>query len=415
MMLAVGIDIGAELHHVAVVDETGAALVKPTSFGEDVAGYQKLLELLERAGARGGEDLPLAPASAEQPRTLIVMEATGHYWQNLFAALVAHGYKVALVNPLRTHRFAGEELARTKTDRIDCLQIARFGAQKRPAAAHLPDAAVEELRELVRLRLRLIQDAVDRVNQLHRLVDLGFPEFTRYLSQLNAPLAIAILRQYPTALAFHGLSRRRLARLCYDGRHQVGSELAQQLIEAAKISVGSQHSPAHQLGVRYACEDLETLRVRLRQLDRDITAKLDQHEVGRLLTTIPGVGDNTAACLIAELGDPAHFESARALAAYAGLCPKQNQSGKRRPKSSSLTPIGNRRLRQALWMPTLAAVSRCNPWLQTFYRRLIGRGKPHKVALVAAMRKLLTVVYSVAKNRRAFVPNALDFHEAGKQ
>src|SRR5262249_13173359 len=102
----------------------------------------------------------------------------GNYWQNLFAALVAHAHTVALVNPLRTHRFAGEELARTKTDRIDCVQIARFGMQKYPAVAYLPDAVVEELRELVRLRARLIQDAVDRTNQLHRLVDLGFPEFT---------------------------------------------------------------------------------------------------------------------------------------------------------------------------------------------------------------------------------------------
>jgi transposase len=240
-MLVAGIDVGAEVHYVAVVDEAGVAVVKPTPFTEDLGGYQKLLELLARVSARGGEDLPLAPTSALRAQILVVMEATGHYWQNLFEALVAHGYAVALVNPLRTHRFAGEELARTKTDRIDCLQIARFGMQKHPALAYLPDAVVEELRELVRLRVRLIQDAVDRTNQLHRLVDLGFPEFTRYLGQLNTPLATTILRQYPTAQAFHGLSRRRLARLCYDGRHQVGTELAQQLIDAAKISVGSQH------------------------------------------------------------------------------------------------------------------------------------------------------------------------------
>ena len=173
-MLVVGIDIGAESHHVAVVDRAEAVVVKATAFAENVAGYQELFALLARAGARGGEDLPLAAASAEQERTLVVMEATGHYWQNLFAALVAQGYAVALVNPLRTHRFAGEELARTKTDSIDCLQLARFGAQKRPAVTCLPEAAVGELRELVRLRARLMQDVVDRVNQLHRLVDLGF-------------------------------------------------------------------------------------------------------------------------------------------------------------------------------------------------------------------------------------------------
>ena len=123
---------------------------------------------------------PWRRRDAEQQRTLVVMEATGHYWQNLFAALVAEGYPVALVNPLRTHRFAGQELARTKTDRIDCLQIARFGAQKRPAPTCLPETAAEELRELVRLRTRLMQEMVDRVNQLHRLIDLGFSEFTRY-------------------------------------------------------------------------------------------------------------------------------------------------------------------------------------------------------------------------------------------
>ena len=84
-MLVAGIDIGAELHHVAMVDEAEAVVVKATSFAEDAAGYQKLFELLGRAGARGGADLPLAPASAPPERTLVVMEATGHYWQNLFA------------------------------------------------------------------------------------------------------------------------------------------------------------------------------------------------------------------------------------------------------------------------------------------------------------------------------------------
>jgi transposase len=402
-MLVVGIDVGAEVHHVAVVDQSEAVVVKPTAFGEDANGYKELFALLARAGARGGEDLPLATASAP-PSTLVVMEATGHYWQNLFAALVAKGFAVALVNPLRTHRFAGEELARTKTDRIDCLQIARFGAQKRPAAAYLPDAAVEELRELVRLRERLVQEVVARINQLHRLVDLGFPEFTRLLKDLSTGLATAILNQYPTAQAFRGVSPKRLAKLSYDGRHQVGAELARQLIDAAAISVGSQHSASHQLGVRYACEDLETLRQRLKRLDGEVTGTLQQHQVGRLLTTIGGIGDTTAAMIIAELGDPARFESAGALTAYAGLCPAHKHSGKHQPRSSALSPIGNRRLRRALWMPTLSAATQSNPWLMVFYRRLVQRGKPHKVALCAAMRKLLAAIYSVAKNRRPFVP-----------
>jgi transposase len=130
--------------------------------------------------------------------------------------------------------------------------------------------AAEELRELVRLRTRLIQETVARVNQLHRLIDLGFPEFTRYLSDLNTELANAIPRQYPTAQAFRALAPRRLAKLSYDGRHRVSEELARNLIDAARISFGSQRSEAHQTGVRYAYEDLQTLRKRLKHRRRAV-------------------------------------------------------------------------------------------------------------------------------------------------
>ena len=64
--------------------------------------------------------------------------------------------------------------------------------------------------------------------------------------------------------------------------------------------------------------------------------------------------------------------------------------------------LGNARLRKALWMPVLTAV-RFNPWLRAYYDCLVSKGKPRKVALVAAMRKLLAAVWSVATNRRPFV------------
>jgi transposase len=70
----------------------------------------------------------------------------------------ALSYVVAVLNPLRTARFAEEELRCTKTDAIDALGIARFAQQKRPRAAQLPGAATEELRELERLRERLAED-----------------------------------------------------------------------------------------------------------------------------------------------------------------------------------------------------------------------------------------------------------------
>ena len=75
---------------------------------------------------------------------------------------------------------------------------------------------------------------------------------------------------------------------------------------------------AYRVQVRYACQDLDLLRSRLRELDHDIEGKLREHEVGRLLTTINGIGSQTAARVIAVIGDPALFRSAGALAAYVG-------------------------------------------------------------------------------------------------
>ena len=381
-----GVDIASETHVIAVLADDGAVVVRPTPFAEDAAGYDKLFGLL-----------------GEPADVLVAMEATGHYWKNLFAALVARGFAVALINPLRTRRFAQEELQRTKTDAVDALGIARFAAEKRPAVARLPDAATEELRELVRLRERLLQDFGDRVRQLHRLVDLGFPEFTRHVRSLDSELASAILHDYPTAAAFRSVSVKRLAALRYDGRHQVGMDLARTLIDVARHSVGQHHSAAYRVQVRYACEDLDLLRRRLRELDRDIDGKLNEHEIGPLLITIDGIGPTTAARLIAELGNPADFSSVGTLAAYVGVIPGLRQSGKRKFIRAGLTSLGNARLRAALWMPTLTAV-RKNAWLRAYYQRLRARGKLPKVALVACMHKLLFAIYSVAKHRRAFIP-----------
>jgi transposase len=386
-MRYVGIDVASETHTVAAVSESGETVLKPCPIAENAGGYERLFERLGSAEA-----------------TLVAMEATGHYWKNLFAALVARGFAVALLNPLRTRRFAEEDLERTKTDAIDALGIARFAAQKRPPATRLPDAATEELRELVRLRDRIVQEIGDRVRQLHRLVDLGFPEFTRYVRGLDSQLATALLHAFPTAKAFERVGPTRVSKVAYGGSRRVGKELAAQLVEAARRSVGAHHGPAYQVQVRYLCEDLDVLRQRLHDVDGDLERHLDAHEVGLLLTTIDGIGPLTAARLVAELGDPTTFTSPAALAAYVGAIPALRQSGKRTHQRAGLTPYGHVRLRHALWMPTLSAVRR-NPWLRAYYKRLRANGKPAKVALIACMRKLLIAVYAVARDRKPFVPH----------
>ncbi len=381
-----GIDIGAEQHAIAIIDDAGEILSKPTKVAEDAAGYERLVALLGPA-----DDV------------LVAMEATGHYWQNLYTHLHERGFDLVLLNPLRTHRFAAEDLQRTKTDAIDALGIARFAQQKRPAPTRLPDEATRELRELVLLRSRTVQELGDKLRQLHRAVDLGFPELTRHIATLDSELALTILSELPTAAAYERITPVWLARLKYDGRHKVGRPLADALCDAARSSVGRHHGAAYQTQVRFACEDIRVLKRRLRELEGDIEQTLERHDVGKLLTTIDGVGPQTAARIIATVGDPAEFRSAAAFAAYVGVVPGLKHSGKRTPARAGLAPIGHAALRAALWMPVLGAVRR-NPWLRAFYARLRAAGKLPKVALIAAMRKLLHAVYSVAKHRRPFVP-----------
>jgi transposase len=366
-MRFVGIDIGAERHMVASVDEQGTVLQRAIAFREDAEGYRQVLTLLG------------SPAA-----TLVLMEATGHYWQNLFATLAAEGFAMALINPLRTRRFAQEDLVRTKTDAIDALGLARFGQQKRPPATLLPDVATRDLRELVRLRARFLQDFGDRTRQLHRAVDLSFPELTRYVVQLDSPRATALLLAFPTAAAVRAASERQIAGV-RGGQRTVGHELARSLKAAARTSVGHHDTEVYVRQVRFFCEDLDLLRGRLGDLERDIERLLADHQVGRLLTTIEGIGPQTAAKLVAELGDPATFRSAGALAAYVGAIPGLRQSGKQIWDRAGLSRLGHAKLRAALWMPTLVAVRR-NPWLRAYYQRLRARGKLPKVALMAAMQ-----------------------------
>jgi transposase len=170
------------------------------------------------------------------------------------------------------------------------------------------------------------------------------------------------------------------------GQRTVGRDLARALKAAAHTSVGRHDTDAYARQVRFFCEDLDLLRRRLSDLERDIERLLAEYEVGRLLTTIEGIGPQTAAKLVAELGDPAAFLSAGSLAAYVGVIPGLRQSGQHSGDRAGLSRLGHAKLRAALWMPTLAAV-RSNPWLRAYYQRLRARGKLPKVALMAAMRK----------------------------
>jgi len=148
---------------------------------------------------------------------------------------------------------------------------------------------------------------------------------------------------------------------------------------------------------------VKTLTKEIAAVQRQIRDHFTQHPGLRsqrdLLTSIPGIGDATAAVLIAELFDK-RYGSARQAAAFAGVVPRVWESGTLRARGR-LVKIGPGRLRKALYFPALAAL-RCNPTMLALKARLTAAGKPKMVIVGAAMRKLIHLAYGVLKSGREY-------------
>lgn len=126
-----------------------------------------------------------------------------------------------------------------------------------------------------------------------------------------------------------------------------------------------------------------------------------QHE---LLTSIPGIGDQTSFQLLAELGDLRRFTDVRQVVALAGLNPQQRHSGSSIHYSVGIARMGRRSLRVALYLPAVVA-KRHNPVLKVFAERLAAQGLAPKAVVVAVMRKLLHLAYGVIHSNRPFDPH----------
>lgn len=391
----VGIDIGSERHVLALVDDTGTPAGKGVAFAEDAEGYAKLQGALPEPGT-----------------TLVGLEATGHYWRNVYLSLVGWGYRVAVLNPRATASFAGEELRRTKTDPADALAIARYLQQKRPSPLPLPDEAREAIKELVRTRTRLQVELGACRNSLHRLLDLTFPEFTRLLKDPVSVRALKLLSLYPTAARFAKKEVEAVARVAYDEHHSIGPELAEGLIQAAKKSVARHQGAVYELQTRQLVSQARLLLEQLAEVDALLEELLEDDGVSGLLRSIPGLGPVAAATLVGELGDMSRFARAEQVVAFVGASPSLKHSGKHTPAHAPMSKVGSASLRRVLWMATLVGV-RYNPVLQAFYERLVARGKPKKVALGACMRKLIHILFAVLRDHRAFcVPAGLTLKPA---
>ena len=126
-------------------------------------------------------------------------------------------------------------------------------------------------------------------------------------------------------------------------------------------------------------------------------------EQSALLKSVPGIGEATAAALLAEITDVAAYAGARPVAACAGLAPRRHESGSRVRGRGRLSKVGSSRLRRALYFPAVAAL-RCDAEIRRRAERLRERGKRPKVVICAVMRKLIHIAYGVLKGRCPFDP-----------
>jgi transposase len=119
-----------------------------------------------------------------------------------------------------------------------------------------------------------------------------------------------------------------------------------------------------------------------------------------LLASVPAIGKTSARILIAELPELGSLDR-RKIAALVGVAPINRDSGTFRGRRMVMG--GRASVRTALYMPTLTAI-RYSPALHVFYQRLIGRGRPPKVAITACMRKLLTILNAILRDHRRWQP-----------
>lgn len=158
-------------------------------------------------------------------------------------------------------------------------------------------------------------------------------------------------------------------------------------------------------------EHVQWLDEKISQLEKDIDDHIDRHpglkHDADLMKTIPGVGTVTVAKLLGHLGDIRRFDSAKALAAFIGVSPKQKSSGTSVRGRTSMSRIGNSTLRSALYMPGTVA-KRFNPLLKAFADRLGATGMAKKAVTGAVMRKLVHLIYGVVCSGKPFDPNFLN-------
>lgn len=279
-------------------------------------------------------------------------------------------------------------------------QLVNWLASQQVGQLHVCLEATGTYGRAVALRLHQVGYRVSIVNPL-RIKRYGESELLRVKTDKSDAALIArfCLTQQPAAWTPPPAEQQQLQELV---RALADLQGLQQQQRCRKLCGPQQQAVATVTSAVLSC-----LQAQMESLHTQIEVHILAHESLQvpyeLLLSICGIGKRTAALLLGELGDLSRFPNVRDLVAYVGLSPHLHRSGSSVQGPSPLSKHGHAVIRKALYFPALSAV-RHNPLIKALYQRLLARGKPKMVALVAAMRKLLHQIYGVLRSGRAFDP-----------
>lgn len=388
-MLLVGIDWANTEHIYCLMDDAGATLATGT-IDHTAEGLERFMALV-RARAQTPQDVLVALETSQGP---------------LVGALLDQRFTVYAINPKAVDRHRERfRVAGAKSDLRDAWVLANLlrtdRALYRPL---LPDSEIaQELRALTRDRAELVRTRTMLSNQLTSCLKTYFPEFLTLFSDPDRPVALALLKAFPTREALQAVSPEQLETFL---RRQ---HCPHSRARAAEIHTRMQGRCFHiapplvRAKVRLAgslVAQLKTLDQHLDTYDREIQRVLRLHPDGELYHSLPGAGDVLAARMVGELGDNRdRYRDPNVAQCEAGTAPVTRKSGTVRTvhvRRACIHP-----LRDTLWQFAFASLTHC-PWAQAYYNRARKRGKKHAEAVRMLGNVWLRIIIAIRRDRRPY-------------
>lgn len=315
--------------HVGV--DTGKAFHKLVARGPDGHRTKAYKVLVSRAGFEAADAhlRGLFPGVAPQ-QMLVGLEFAGHHGFTFAHFLAQRGYVV--VNVLAAHTKASKEIEDNnprKDDAKDAAQVCRLVGDGIFVRFPFLERPYLELRLLTVHRHRLTVEATRFKNRLQGLLDLAWPEFLGHFSALHKATPRAILERWPLPedlLAAPARTVRKEIRTA--SRGHVSREQVDGLLDSARTSIAlTQASAERRLEIQSLLARWALVRQQLAELERRITALVEQCPEAKILTTVPEVSAVCAATLVAELGTPKDYEHYRQVLKLAGMNLASRSSG----------------------------------------------------------------------------------------